>query len=90
MTRYLCKTEEELNYIIDKLKLDYSNESLNDIIKNFKIKRYVTLNYNKINTNYCHYMCNECYIIGCETRATEMKNVSNLMREEKLNRILND
>jgi hypothetical protein len=90
MIRYICKTKEELNYIIHKLDLEYSEGNLIEVNGALDSGVTITLNNNKKYSNFCHIVCDKCNIIGCTSRAKTLIKTSHLMREEKLNRILND
>ena len=87
MARYVCKNMDEVNYIIKKFNLTFRNYTLTAIIKNIKMYGCITLS--KI-PNYCVLLCDNCENTNCIHRTPILIQTSNIMREEKLKRILYD
>ena len=91
MSKYLCKTEEELNYIIKKYDCKYSHFHMDTIIRNLNIKGYIFLSKDFGEPSFCSGYCNNCgFSLTCSSYQLHHIYASHIMREEKLNRILND
>ena len=90
MIKILCMNEFEVNYIVQKYDYVFSNGEILDIITKLNNKGYIFLNKNN-RFSYCSYFCNNCkFVDSCRSYSENYIKASNLTREEKLNRILND
>jgi hypothetical protein len=90
MIRYKCINIDEINYIIGKYDYTYSKEEMDDILYKLDIKKYIYLIKNpEYSSTYCAGECNMCMFVKiCYVYTLNITSVSNIMREEKLKRIL--
>jgi len=102
MNRYICKTENEINYVfqnIEPFKTDVDTNRHRLMLTNIKKYGYVnlfdyiedhlssTLDIEKLLWSYCLVDCETCTRIETCKTYNEI-NVSHLMRETKLKRII--
>ena len=98
MTRYICTTVEEFEYIIKKYNEYVYYTDYDIIIKTINENKFISLRinqqsvsfFNQQSVSFCRLLCTNCGRIGCINRANDIIYISNLMRKEKLERILND
>jgi hypothetical protein len=90
MIRYLCRNIHEVNYIIGKYNYTYSKGELKTIQGILNIQNYIYLIKNPIFiSSFCAQECDNCTSTkNCFLYTLNIKSVSNIMREEKLKRIL--
>ena len=89
MTRYICTTVEEFEYIIKKYNEYVYYTDYDIIIKTINENKFISLRINQKSVSFCRLLCTNCVRIGCINRANDIIYISNLMRKEKLERILN-
>jgi hypothetical protein len=83
--RYICKSEEEIMFLWNSLKLyKYSRFDLNHYTIYFKNYNKTVFFIDEFSLKFCNGVCGYC--VGCTYDSSI--NVNNLMRKEKLKRIL--
>ena len=90
MNRYICKNVDELNFCIEKYKLEFVKHVLSNIYACLEKYNIISLNDQEFSTTYCHSYCHGCGNTNCKSKPNILINIRKIMREEKLNRILND
>jgi hypothetical protein len=89
MKRYVCKTKDEIKYLWDYLKINDlpHTSSLDGIIEELKYNNNVVLFVDKHYFDCCGGICEGCEICQ-DYKFSEKVNINNIIREEKLKRIL--
>jgi hypothetical protein len=91
MKRYICKSIDDIKYLYDYLKINdlTLTNSLDDMILLFGKHSNMVLFVDEYYFNICPGKCGDCPL--CEDyKNSEKVNINNIIRKEKLNRILND
>jgi regulatory protein YycH of two-component signal transduction system YycFG len=87
MIAYKCKTIAEIEYVY----VNYCDDV--NFLPSYKTKMksyeyiFIKIDKNQYHS-WCNYTCSECIRVSCEGRTENIVDVNNLMREEKLKRIL--
>jgi hypothetical protein len=92
MKSFICKTEEEIDYIVKKYEFQYTNNLILNIKSILPSTEIIRLTYNGIGkSGFCASMCEGCIANkDCKYIHNKVYYAEKLMREEKLKRILND
>ena len=83
--RYLCKDKQDIKILNHFYKCNISHPyGYTDHY--FYI--FIFVEDNKTSYKYCTFECNLCSIVVCSTRDETLLNIKNLLRDQKLKRIL--
>ena len=91
MIRYICKKIEDIDYVCDKYNSGYTKEEYVQISYYIKMYENLVIYFQDNKIKYCsHENCLDCSYEICDIRFSNIINTKYIMREEKLNRILNE